>query len=331
MRMILFSSKSYDQQSFLAAKLPDDWQVSFQEARLNLASADLAAGCEVVCAFINDDLSAPVLRRLAAGGTRLIALRSAGYNHIDLPVAEQLGLCVVRVPAYSPHAVAEHALALILTLNRRTHRAFNRTREGDFSLHGLTGFDLHGKNIGIIGGGQIGMVFARIMAGFGCRLQVFDPRPVAGLADLGGNQVSLAQLLADSDIISLHCPLTESSHHLIDARSLQQMKSGVMLINTGRGALIDTPALIGALKSGQLGYLGLDVYEEEAELFFEDCSDQPLQDDVLARLLTFPNVIITAHQAFLTQEALAAIARTTLDNIAAWAVGTPSNQVQPGA
>jgi D-lactate dehydrogenase len=285
----------------------------------------------VVCAFINDDLSAPVLERLVDGGTRLIALRSAGYNHVDLKAAQRLGLCVVRVPAYSPHAVAEHAVALILALNRRIHRAFNRTREGDFSLHGLTGFDLHGKNIGIIGAGQIGMVFARIMAGFGCRLQVCDPRPVAGLAELGGCQVSLAQLLADSDIISLHCPLTESSHHLIDARSLQQMKPGVMLINTGRGALIETPALIGALKSGQLGYLGLDVYEEEAELFFEDCSDQPLQDDVLARLLTFPNVIITAHQAFLTQEALAAIARTTLDNIAAWAAGTPSNQVQPGA
>jgi D-lactate dehydrogenase len=331
MRILFFSSKPYDSDSFNVVETPANYQLHFQQARLTIDSAALAVGHDVVCAFINDELSAPVLERLADGGTRLIALRSAGYNHVDLKAAQRLGLCVVRVPAYSPHAVAEHAVALILALNRRIHRAFNRTREGDFSLHGLTGFDLDGKHIGIIGGGQIGMVFARIMAGFGCRLQVFDPNPVAGLEALAGNQVSLEQLLTDSDIISLHCPLTESSHHLINAQSLQLMKPGVMLINTGRGALIDTPALIGALKSGQLGYLGLDVYEEEAELFFEDCSDLPLQDDVLARLLSFPNVIITAHQAFLTQEALAAIARTTLDNIAAWAAGTPSNQVQAGA
>ncbi|WP_300656293.1 2-hydroxyacid dehydrogenase, partial [Pseudomonas sp.] len=291
MQILFFSSKPYDSESFNAANAPADYQLHFQQARLTIDSVALAAGHDVVCAFINDELSAPVLERLAAGGTRLIALRSAGYNHVDLKAAQRLGLCVVRVPAYSPHAVAEHAVALILALNRRIHRAFNRTREGDFSLHGLTGFDLHGKNVGIIGGGKIGMVFARIMAGFGCRLQVFDPTPVAGLGALGGNQVSLAQLLADSDIISLHCPLTESSHHLINAQSLHQMKPGTMLINTGRGALIDTPALIGALKSGQLGYLGLDVYEEEADLFFEDCSDLPLQDDVLARLLSFPNVI----------------------------------------
>lgn len=331
MRMIVFSSKSYDQQSFLAANLPASWQTSFQEARLNLASVDLAKGCEVVCAFINDDLSAPVLRRLATGGTRLIALRSAGYNHIDLPVAEQLGLSVVRVPAYSPHAVAEHALALILTLNRRTHRAFNRTREGDFSLHGLTGFDLHGKSVGIIGAGQIGLTFARIMAGFGCQLLINDPYPVANLAGLGARQVELDELIARSDIISLHCPLNAATHHLINAQRLQQMKAGAMLINTGRGALIDTPALIGALKSGQLGYLGLDVYEEEAELFFEDRSDLPLQDDVLARLLSFPNVLITAHQAFLTHEALAAIAATTRNNIAAWLAGTPINLVHATA
>jgi D-lactate dehydrogenase len=331
MRMIVYSSKSYDQQSFLAANLPDAWQTSFQEARLNLASVDLAKDCEVVCAFINDDLSAPVLRRLAAGGPRLIVLRSAGYNHIDLAVAEQLGLSVVRVPAYSPHAVAEHALALILTLNRRTHRAFNRTREGDFSLHGLTGFDIHGKTVGIIGAGQIGLTFTRIMAGFGCQLLINDPYPVANLAELGARQVELDELIERSDIISLHCPLNATTHHLINAQRLQQMKPGAMLINTGRGALIDTPALIGALKSSQLGYLGLDVYEEEAELFFEDRSDQPLQDDVLARLLSFPNVLITAHQAFLTHEALAAIAATTRDNIAAWLAGTPINLVHATA
>ena len=331
MDILFFSSKAYDSASFLAAEVAPGYQLHFQQARLTLDSAALAAGHEVVCAFINDDLSAPVLERLAAGGTRLIALRSAGYNHVDLMAAQRLGLCVVRVPEYSPHAVAEHAVALILALNRRVHRAFNRTREGDFSLHGLIGFDLHGKRVGIIGAGKIGMVFARIMAGFGCQVQVFDPREVEGLEALGASQVPLPQLIAESDIISLHCPLNEHSRHLIDAQRLAQMKRGAMLINTGRGALIDTPALIGALKSGQLGYLGLDVYEEEAALFFEDCSDLPLQDDVLARLLSFPNVIVTAHQAFLTQEALAAIARTTLDNIAAWAAGTPSNQVQASA
>ena len=331
MRIVLFSSKPYDRDSFLAAGRQPGWQLEFQDARLTPDTAALAAGHEVVCAFINDELGAPVLQRLASGGTRLIALRSAGYNHVDLEAAQRLGLCVVRVPAYSPHAVAEHAVALLLALNRRIHRAFNRTREGDFSLHGLIGFDLQGKTVGIVGGGQIGMVFARIMAGFGCRLLVHDPTPLAGLAELGGQQVTLERLIGESDIVSLHCPLNASSHHLIDAARLRQMKPGAMLINTGRGALIDTAALIGALKSGQLGYLGLDVYEEEAELFFEDRSDQPLQDDVLARLLTFPNVIVTAHQAFLTREALAAIATTTLDNIAAWAAGSPVNQVQAGA
>lgn len=328
MRTILFSSKPYDQQSFSAAGFPDDWQLSFQEAHLRQDSAGLAAGYEVVCAFINDDLSAQVLQQLAAGGTRLIALRSAGYNHVDLHAAHALGLTVVRVPAYSPHAVAEHALALIMTLNRRTHRAFNRTREGDFSLHGLIGFDLHGKQVGIVGAGQIGLTFARIMAGFGCQLLIHDPAHIADLP-AGAQQVTLDQLLEGSDIISLHCPLNVATHHLINATRLQQMQRGVMLINTGRGALIDTPALVGALKSGQLGYLGLDVYEEEAELFFEDCSEQPLQDDVLARLLSFPNVLITAHQGFLTHEALAAIASTTRDNIAAWLANAPINQLLP--
>ena len=331
MRVVLFSSKPYDQQSFNAAALPQDWQLNFQDAHLRADTAGLAAGYPVVCAFINDDLSATVLQQLAAGGTRLIALRSAGYNHVDLHAAQRLGLTVVRVPAYSPHAVAEHALALIMTLNRRTHRAFNRTREGDFSLRGLTGFDLHGKTVGIIGAGQIGLTFARIMAGFGCHLLINDPLPVAQLNQLGAQQVSLDEVLQRSDIISLHCPLNAATHHLINAARLQQMKRGVMLINTGRGALIDTPALIGALKSSQLGYLGLDVYEEEADLFFEDCSEQPLQDDVLARLLSFPNVLITAHQAFLTHEALAAIANTTRDNITAWLAGKPINQLLPSA
>jgi len=328
MRTLVFSSQTYDRESFLAATLPCGVDLHFQPARLNLETVALAHSYPVVCAFINDDLSAPVLEQLAAGGTRLIALRSAGYNHVDLPTAQSLGLSVVRVPAYSPHAVAEHAVALILALNRHLHRAYNRTRDGDFSLHGLTGFDLVGKTVGVVGTGQIGATFARIMAGFGCTLLAYDPYPNPVVEALGARYLSLPELLAQAQIISLHCPLTTESKHLINSGSLAQMQHGAMLINTGRGALVDTPALIEALKSGQLGYLGLDVYEEEAQLFFEDRSDRPLQDDVLARLLTFPNVIITAHQAFLTREALGAIAQTTLDNIAHWAQGSPQNLVQ---
>lgn len=331
MRIILFSCKPYDSKSFATTEVPTAWHLQLQEARLTSATAALAEGFEVVCGFINDDLSAPVLERLAAGGTRLIALRSAGFNHVDLHAASQLGLRVVRVPAYSPYAVAEHAVALIMTLNRRTHRAFNRTREGDFSLHGLTGFDLHGKTVGVIGGGKIGLSFARIMQGFGCEILMYDPFPVSALAAIGGQQVELDTLISTSDIISLHCPLTESTHHLINAQRLTQMKTSAMLINTGRGALIDTPAVVEALKNSELGYFGLDVYEEEADVFFEDYSEQPLQDDVLARLLTFPNVILTAHQAFLTHEALAAIAQVTIENIAAWAKGSPINLVEPCA
>ena len=326
MRTILFSTQTYDRDSFLACS--SDLDLHFQPARLTLDTAALAQGHAVVCAFINDDLSAPVLECLAEGGTQLIALRSAGYNHVDLHAAQQLGLTVVRVPAYSPHAVAEHAVALVLALNRRLHRAYNRTREGDFSLHGLTGFDLVGKRVGVVGTGQIGEVVARIMAGFGCALLAYDPYPNPAVEALGGRYVPLDELLAESDIVSLHCPLNDGTRYLVNSHSLQRMKRGAMLINTGRGALVETPALIEALKSGQLGYLGLDVYEEEANLFFEDRSDLPLQDDVLARLLTFPNVIVTAHQAFLTREALAAIARTTLDNISAWASGAPVNRVE---
>ncbi|XSS61732.1 2-hydroxyacid dehydrogenase [Pseudomonas sp. B11] len=327
MRTILFSSQNYDRESFLDAPLPAGIELQFQAARLSLDTAPLAERHEVVCAFINDDLSAPVLEQLAAGGTRLIALRSAGYNHVDLPAAKRLGLDVVRVPTYSPHAVAEHAVALILALNRRLHRAYNRTREGDFTLHGLTGFDLVGKTVGVVGTGQIGATFARIMAGFGCQLLAYDPYPNPAVQALGARYMELPELLAQAQIISLHCPLTDASRYLINPQSLAQMQPGAMLINTGRGGLVDTPALIEALKSGQLGYLGLDVYEEEAQLFFEDRSDLPLQDDVLARLLTFPNVIVTAHQAFLTREALAAIADTTLHNIASWIAGQPQNLV----
>lgn len=327
MRTLLYSSQTYDRDSFLSAQVPAEIELHFQPARLTLDTVALADQYPVVCAFINDDLSAPVLERLAAGGTKLIALRSAGFNHVDLPTAQRLGLGVVRVPAYSPHAVAEHAVALILSLNRHLHRAYNRTRDGDFTLHCLTGFDLVGKTVGVVGTGQIGATFARIMAGFGCQLLAYDPYPDPQVEALGARYLPLDQLLAEAQIVSLHCPLNEQTRHLINFESLYRMQRGAMLINTGRGALVDTPALIEALKSGQLGYLGLDVYEEEAQLFFEDRSDQPLQDDVLARLLTFPNVVVTAHQAFLTKEALGAIAQTTLDNITQWAAGTPQNLV----
>ncbi|AXV80276.1 2-hydroxyacid dehydrogenase [Ralstonia solanacearum] len=326
MRILFFSSHRYDEDSFRAAQARSGhgFELVFQRAHLDVHTAPLAAGFEVVCPFVNDCLDADVLAVLAAGGTRLIALRSAGFNHVDLAAAQRLGLTVTRVPAYSPHAVAEHAVGMILTLNRRLHRACNRTREGDFSLDGLLGFDLAGKTVGVVGTGQIGQVFARIMAGFGCRLLAFDPFPQAAL---GVTYVPLPALLAQSDIVSLHCPLNADTHHLIDARALASMKMGAMLINTSRGGLIDSPALIDALKSGQLGHLGLDVYEEEADLFFEDRSADVLQDDVLARLLTFPNVIVTAHQAFFTREALAGIADTTLANAAAWAAGAPANVV----
>jgi D-lactate dehydrogenase len=327
MRTLLYSSQTYDRDSFLSAQLPAAIELHFQPARLTLDTVALADHYPVVCAFINDDLSAPILERLAAGGTRLIALRSAGFNHVDLPAAQRLGLSVVRVPTYSPHAVAEHAVALILSLNRHLHRAYNRTRDGDFTLHGLTGFDLVGKTVGVVGTGQIGATFARIMAGFGCQLLAYDPYPNPQVEALGARYLPLDQLLEQAQIVSLHCPLNEHTRHLINIDSLYRMQRGAMLINTGRGALVDTPALIEALKSGQLGYLGLDVYEEEAQLFFEDRSDLPLQDDVLARLLTCPNVVVTAHQAFLTKEALGAIAQTTLDNITQWAAGTPQNLV----
>ena len=327
MQIMLFSCQNYEQESFSAANATGAFTLSFQPSRLTLSTAALADGVPVVCAFINDDLSAPVLQRLATGGTRLIALRSAGYNHVDLKAAELLGLGVVRVPDYSPHAIAEHAVALILALNRRIHRAYNRTREGDFSLHGLIGFDLHGKTVGVVGTGQIGAAFARIMLGFGCLMLASDPQIDPALQQAGVRYLPLGEMLAQTDILSLHCPLNAATRHLIDANALTCLKPGAMLINTGRGALVDTPALIGALTIGGLGFIGLDVYEEEAQLFFADCSDQPLQDDVLARLLTFPNVIITAHQAFLTREALAAIATTTLNNIIAWHTGNATNRV----
>ncbi|MFC4726697.1 2-hydroxyacid dehydrogenase [Coralloluteibacterium thermophilus] len=327
MRIILFSAQPYDREAFDAVAADYAVDLVYQPARLGPDTVALASGAEVVCAFVNDRLDRTVLEGLAAGGTRLIALRSAGFNHVDLDAARALGLPVVRVPAYSPHAVAEHAVALILALTRRIPRAYNRTREGDFSLRGLTGFDLFGKTVGVVGTGQIGAVFARIMLGFGCRVLAFDPVADPALVEAGVEYVALDRLFPDADIVSLHCPLTPGTRHLVDAARLAAMKPGAMLVNTGRGALVDTRAVIQALKSGALGYLGIDVYEEEEAVFFEDLSDRPLQDDVLARLLTFPNVVVTAHQGFLTHEALDAIARTTLDNVAAWREGRLVNAV----
>ncbi len=316
MRVAIFSTKPYDQQFFTAANDRHHFELTFFEPRLTIETVGLAAGFETVCAFVNDRLDAPVLERLAQQGTRLIALRCAGFNHVDLAAAERLGIRVVRVPAYSPHAVAEHTVGLILTLNRKLHRAYSRVREGNFSLQGLLGFDLFERTVGIVGTGQIGAVVATILHGFGCRLLGFDPFPNPACAAIGVKYVELDELLAQSDIITLNCPLTPATRHLINAASIAKMKPGVMLINTSRGAVVDTPATIDALKSGQIGYLGIDVYEEESAYFFEDFSQDGIDDDVLARLLTFPNVIVTGHQAFFTSDALTCIAETTLQNIA---------------
>ena len=315
MNIAVFSTKPYDRMFLEAANAAHGHELIYFEPRLTRETSALAAGFPAVCVFVNDQLDATVLAALARQGTRLIALRCAGFNNVALAAAREVGLTVVRVPAYSPHAVAEHTLGLVLALNRKIHRAYARVREGNFALDGLLGFDLYGQTVGIVGTGQIGAVVARIMGGFGCRILAHDPFPNPECEALGARYVALPELFADSDMITLHCPLTPQTRHLIDAQALQQMKPGVMLINTSRGALIDTPSVTEALKSGKIGYLGLDVYEEEADLFFEDLSNIVLQDDVFARLLTFPNVIITGHQAFFTRNALERIAETTLANI----------------
>ncbi|MEJ2149384.1 MAG: 2-hydroxyacid dehydrogenase, partial [Chloroflexota bacterium] len=315
MKVAVFSTKPYDRAFLNAANEGHGHEITFFEPRLTPETVSLAAGYGTVCAFVNDELNADVLRALSDSGTCLIALRSAGFNHVDLAAADALGMTIVRVPAYSPYAVAEHAVGLMLTLNRKIHRAYNRVREGNLSLDGLLGFDLHGRTVGLIGTGKIGRITAKILRGFGCNLLAYDPYPNPEMEELGGRYVDLPELFAGSDIISLHCPLTPEPYHLIDRDALAQMKDGVMLINTSRGALIDTAEVIEALKSGKVGYLGLDVYEEEADLFFEDLSDRVIQDDVFARLLTLPNVLITGHQGFFTQNALQNIAETTIDNI----------------
>lgn len=321
MKVSLYSSKPYDETFFRAANEAHDHELRFLEAHLNQTTALLAEGSDVVCAFVNDDLSAPVLEKLSQVGVKLLVLRSAGFNHVDLAEAARLGLRVARVPAYSPHAVAEHAVALLSSLNRKIHRAYARVREANFSLQGLIGFDLNQRTIGVVGTGSIGAVFAKIMLGFGCRVVAYDPSPSDPCRQLGIEYIPLEQLLGIADVISLHCPLTPQTQHLVDARALAMMKPGALLINTGRGALVDTKALIVALKSRHVGGVGLDVYEEEEGLFFEDLSTDIIQDDVFMRLLTFPNVLITAHQGFFTEEALRNIAETTLTNVTSFESG----------
>jgi D-lactate dehydrogenase len=317
MDVTVFSTKPYDR-VFLNAATAGHHRLTYLEARLTPDTAVLARGAGAVCVFVNDVVDEAVLEEFVGLGIRLVALRSAGFNNVDLAAAGRLGVTVARVPAYSPEAVAEHAAAMILSLNRSIHRAYARVREGNFALDGLLGFNLHGRAVGVVGTGKIGVAIARIMLGFGCRVLAHDPIPDPALQALGVAYLPLAELLAGADIVTLHCPLTTETRHLIDATAIGQMRHGTMLINTSRGGIIDTPAVIKGLKDGTIGHLGLDVYEEEAALFFEDRSDRLLRDDVFARLLTFPNVLITGHQGFFTAEAMTAIAETTAANISAF-------------
>ncbi|RAU82830.1 2-hydroxyacid dehydrogenase [Pontibacter arcticus] len=323
MNVLFFSAKPYDIHFFNQANQEDAHQLTFLEVPLNHNTAALIKGEEAVCVFVNDTVDAAVLQIMATAGVKVIVLRCAGYNNVDLRVAQELGIKVVRVPAYSPYAVAEHTLALILTLNRKTHRAYNRVREGNFALSGLMGFDLHGRTVGLIGLGKIGLVTARILKGFGCRVLGYDISKSNETEEIGVEFTDLDSVYSQSDIISLHCPLTPQTFHLINAESLGKMKDGVMLINTSRGAIIDTKAVIEGLKKEKISYLGLDVYEEGGDLFFEDLSDKVIQDDTFMRLLSFNNVLITGHQAFFTTDALQSIAQITLQNVSDFEAGKP--------
>ena len=315
MKVAFFSTKTYDQQFFEKCNTDKKHELRFFETALNKHTASLAADFEAVCVFVNDTLDEDTIAQLAENNVKLIALRCAGFNNVDLEAAASNDITIVRVPAYSPEAVAEHATALILTLNRKTHKAYNRVRENNFSLERLTGFNLSGKTVGVIGTGIIGIAFAKIMLGFGCKVIAFDIKPSEELKERGVEYKALDDLLPEADIISLHCPLNEQTHHLLDADAFEKMKSGAMLINTGRGALIDTAAVVTALKKEKLGYLGIDVYEQESGLFFKDHSEKVNQDDDFLRLLSFPNVLITGHQGFFTREALEQIANVTLQNL----------------
>jgi len=315
MRVAFFNTKKYDRQYFDQCNKKFNFDITYFKPLLELETAKLAFGFDAICVFVHDDVSRQVLELLKEHGIKLIVLRCAGFNNVDIKSAQSLGVGVARVPAYSPQGVAEHALGLMLTLNRKIYKAYHRVREGNFSLEGLVGFELGSKTIGVVGGGKIGSVMIKILIGMGCKVLVFDPIKNEAITALGAQYVSFEELLNQSDVITLHAPLTKENYHLIDTDSIKRMKKGVMLINTSRGALIDTRAIITGLKSGRIGYLGLDVYEEEEHLFFEDYSEQIIQDDVFARLMTFPNVVITSHQAFLTDQALLTIAETTLQNV----------------
>jgi D-lactate dehydrogenase len=318
MKVAVFSTKPYDQEhleKFNHTEFNQNrHQLTYVPARLTPLTASLADGYDAVCCFVNDQLDEECIQILASYGVKYIAMRCAGYNNVDLSSCAKHKIKVVRVPEYSPYAVAEHAVALIMNLNRNIHRAFSRVRENYYLLDGLLGFDMHGKTVGVIGTGKIGVCFIKILQGFGCNVIAYDPYENGKVKALGVEYKSLDELYVESDIISLHCPLTNNTHHIINQQSISQMKKGVMIINTSRGGLVDTLAVISGLKSEKIGYLGLDVYEEESDLFFEDFSNTVLQDDVFARLLTFPNVVITGHQAFFTREALDAISMVTLNN-----------------
>ena len=320
MKVAFFDTKSYDIPGFEHYAADSGLEIKFFETRLNEDTASLAAGYDAVCVFVNDTVSAAVVDELCRLGVKVLVLRCAGFNNVDMKAC-QGRLPVYRVPAYSPYAVAEHAMALLLTINRRTHKAYIRTRDFNFSLQGLAGFDLHGKTVGIIGSGKVGRVFADICKGFGMKILAYDkyPNPDSGLT-----YVDLPELFEQSDIISLHCPLTEETHHIIDAASIAKMKTGVTILNTSRGALINTEDLIAGIKNKKVGAACLDVYEEEGDFFYEDYSGHIVRDDKLVRLIAMPNVIVTSHQAFLTQEALDSIASTTVDNLVKFFAGTPN-------
>jgi D-lactate dehydrogenase len=319
-----YDTKPYDREYFGRAVSSAGFVLRHYDFRLTADTASTAQGADAVCVFVNDHLDRECLTKLAELGVKLVALRCAGFNNVDYVAAGDLGLTVVRVPAYSPHAVAEHTVTLLMALNRKIHRAFNRVREQNFSLSGLVGFDLHGKTFGIIGTGNIGRVTAQIFRGFGGRVIAHDPMPELEWAvEQGISYTSLETLLAESDVVSLHLPLTPETYHLLGESNIAQMKPGAFLVNTSRGKLVDTKIVIAALKSGQLGGVALDVYEEEEGIFFEDHSGMVLQDDELARLMSFPNVLITAHQGFLTHEALMEIARVTLDSVMRFREGAP--------
>lgn len=330
MKVAFFSAKPYDRAFFDRHNQERQHELNYFEAALNQQTVNLAKGHEAVCVFVNDKLDAEIIKALSKAGVRLIALRCAGYNNVDLSAAAEAGIQVVRVPLYSPQAVAEHAVALILTLNRKTHKAYNRVREHNFSLENLLGFDLYGKTVGVIGTGNIGKVFCRIMCGFGCRVLAQDVQESEEVRRLGVRYTDIEELLRQSDIVSLHCPLTPETQHLINKDRYALMKDGVMLINTSRGAIIHTKDTIQALKTHKLGYLGIDVYEQEENLFFRDLSESIIQDEQISRLMTFPNVLITAHQGFFTKEALTQIATTTLQSLSRFEKGEElEHEVKP--